>query len=99
LRILGKQFTAAVLQVEGHQLITSGPYRWLRHPSYTGSLVSFFGNAIFLEAWLGLVITLACMGSAYFYRIKVEEMMLDKIFGQSYQCYRQHTWCVIPFLW
>ena len=55
LRVLGKYFTGVVQQVEGHQLVTSGPYQWLRHPSYLGSWVAFLGCAVFLEAWVGLV--------------------------------------------
>jgi protein-S-isoprenylcysteine O-methyltransferase Ste14 len=99
LRVLGKYFTGVVQQVEGHQLVTSGPYQWLRHPSYLGSWVAFLGCAVFLEAWLGLIITFLAMGTAYFFRISAEETTLENIFGAAYRQYRLRTWRLVPFVW
>jgi protein-S-isoprenylcysteine O-methyltransferase len=99
LRVLGRFFTGTVQQVEGHQLVTSRPYQWLRHPSYTGSMIAFLGCAVFLEAWVGLAIAFLSMSIAYFFRIRAEEMTLTAIFGTAYQRYREQTWGLMPFVW
>ena len=66
LQILGKYFTGVVQQLDGHQLVTKGPYKYLRHPSYTGSMGAFLGCAVLLEAWIGLLVAAIAMSIAYY---------------------------------
>lgn len=99
LQILGKYFTGTVKQVEGHQLVTSGPYKWLRHPSYLGSWITFLGCAVFLEAWVGMFITALAMGIAYYFRIRVEEKFLINAFGQDYRNYQKCSYRLVPYVW
>lgn len=96
---LGKQFTGTVEIVKDHQLITGGPYSAIRHPSYTGSLLTFVGAAILLESWIGLVTAIFCMTIAYYYRIKTEEKILTQTFGRLYGRYRASTYASIPYVW
>lgn len=96
---LGKQFTSVVKIVANHELIQNGPYKFVRHPSYTGSLFSFIGSAIWLESFIGLLICLVCMGVAYYFRIKNEERTLIEAFGKDYLDYQKRTKGLIPFIW
>lgn len=99
IQILGRQFTGAVKKVTGHQLITDGPYRLIRHPSYLGSLIAFAGCAVLLEAWIGLIICVVAMMIAYFFRITAEERHLVSIFRDDYTTYQKTTWRLFPFVW
>ena len=95
---LGSFFTVVVSIVPGQRLVRHGPYRWLRHPAYTGSMLTFVGFALALGAWAaGLVIFFVCL-SAFLYRIRVEEAVLLKVFGKEYLEYMQHTWRLFPGL-
>lgn len=99
IHVLGRHFTGVVRQVEGHHLVKFGPYSHIRHPSYTGSIITFVGCAVVLEAWNGLIISTISMLIAYYLRIRAEEKLLLKIFGGQYQEYQQKTWKMIPFVW
>ena len=99
IQTLGRHFTGVVKQVDEHQLVSHGPYRLIRHPSYLGSLITFVGCAVLLEAWLGLVICLVAMMVAYFFRIAAEERLLVSIFGDQYTEYQTRTWRLLPFVW
>jgi protein-S-isoprenylcysteine O-methyltransferase Ste14 len=96
---LGKNFTAAVMFKEKHQLITTGPYRFLRHPSYTGAFFAIIGCAFLLETYLGALIAAACMFTAYYFRITAEEKALVDFFGNDYKELQKRTYKMIPFIW
>ena len=74
IRTLGRFFTATVTVQDNHKVITTGPYRSIRHPSYLGAGVAFIGSGVILQAWVGILVTIAVMGAAYAYRIYVEEL-------------------------
>lgn len=97
--ILGKSFTFSVSVRSDQTLIQAGPYRYLRHPSYTGALVSILGFGLALGNGAGLAVFLACMAIAYSYRIPVEEAALTAGLGQTYSEYVSRTWRLIPFLY
>lgn len=84
---LGKQFTSDVRIVEGHKLVDTGPYKYIRHPSYTGSLIMLLGNAIIYGSVLGIASLIFIMIPAFIYRIKREEDLLIEHFGDLYQDY------------
>jgi protein-S-isoprenylcysteine O-methyltransferase Ste14 len=96
--VLGKYFTFDVAIRSNQTLIEVGPYRYIRHPSYSGALLSLLGFGLALGNVAGLTAALLCMGLAYAYRIRVEETALSSALGQSYQQYRKRTWCLVPFL-
>jgi protein-S-isoprenylcysteine O-methyltransferase len=82
----------------GHELIEAGPYRYIRHPSYTGALLSLLGFGLALGNWAGLAAAVGCLGIAYAYRIPVEEAALASALGENYVRYRKRTWRLVPFL-
>jgi len=98
IRILGKFFTYDVAISTGQQVIERGPYRWLRHPSYLGSLLVEFGFGMTLTNWIALLLPAICLGVAYAYRISVEEKALLQGLGSPYHEYMQRTWRLIPFV-
>ncbi len=99
IQTLGRFFTATVQIQEEHQLIQHGPFRYIRHPSYTGALLTAVGGAIVLESWFGLLIAAACMLYAYYVRITAEETALVSKFGQRYRAYQQQSSRLIPGIW
>src|SRR6267154_4722984 len=96
--VLGKYFTFDVAIQGGQTLIEVGPYRYVRHPSYSGALLSLLGFGLALGNWLGLAANLSSMGFAYAYRISVEEAALASALGESYKQYMRRTWRLVPFL-
>jgi len=95
---LGKFFTYDVAVHAGQTVIEAGPYRYIRHPSYTGAFMTMIGLALALGNWAGLLVVVGCMGTAYAYRISVEEAALVAALGEPYKQYMQRTRRLIPFL-
>jgi protein-S-isoprenylcysteine O-methyltransferase Ste14 len=94
---LGRSFTCDVATRPGQEVIDTGPYRWLRHPSYTGSLLTVLGALLCLTnpvSLLALVVPLA----GYAYRIRVEEQVLVRDLGEPYRRYMKRTKRLIPFI-
>jgi len=96
--VLGKYFTFDVSIQSSHALIEQGPYRYIRHPSYTGALLTLVGFGLVLGNWAGLIVNLLCLGSAYAYRIPIEEAALLTFLGEPYLQYVNRTWRLVPFL-
>ena len=96
---LGHLFTVRVSILTDHKLVQHGPFRWIRHPAYAGSLLSFLGLGLSFANWLSiLVIMLPILGS-FLYRIAVEEKALEKTFGEEYTAYcRRVPYRLIPFI-
>jgi len=93
---LRKYFTVNVSIREDHQLIQKGLYRYLRHPAYSGSLLSFLGLALVFNNWLTFLIIFFPILCAFLYRISVEEVELRKSFGENYLAYARRTKKLIP---
>jgi protein-S-isoprenylcysteine O-methyltransferase Ste14 len=96
--ILGKYFTFDVAIHSGHTLIETGPYRYVRHPSYSGALLTLIGFALALGNWPGLIAAVSCMALAYTYRIAIEEAALTAALGEPYRQYVRRTWRLVPFV-
>ncbi|MFC6267706.1 methyltransferase family protein [Frigoriflavimonas asaccharolytica] len=79
---LGAFFTVDVNISEKHELKTDGFYSFVRHPSYSASLISFIGLSLALNNWLSLVCILLFVGGSFLYRISVEEKALEGFFGE-----------------
>ena len=93
---LRKYFTSNVSIKSEHQLVTSGLYSIVRHPTYTGSLLSFAGLGLTFANWLSTAVIFIPILSAFLYRIKVEERALAEHFGESYAAYRRKVKCLFP---
>jgi protein-S-isoprenylcysteine O-methyltransferase Ste14 len=93
---LGRFFSRTVQLETGHKIITDGPYRWIRHPSYTGMILIYLGIAFALGTWLGVLVTLGLMLGATVHRISIEEEVLIEAFGTAYRNYMKRTWRLFP---
>jgi protein-S-isoprenylcysteine O-methyltransferase len=96
---LGRFFTVNVAIAQKHELIDSGPYRWIRHPSYTGALLAFVGFALSLGSWLSLLCLVIPIIAVFSWRIHVEERALCEALGDSYRHYMARTRRLIPFVY
>jgi protein-S-isoprenylcysteine O-methyltransferase Ste14 len=94
---LGGNWSGTVTLKQGHEIVRSGAYRWIRHPIYTGLLLAFCGSALALGQWRGLI-ALALVLLAYWRKIRLEERRLEQHFGAAYADYRRSSWALIPFL-
>lgn len=96
---LGKYFTVDVTIRDGHKLKKDGFYRIIRHPSYSGSLLSFIGFGISLNNWLSLTAVVLLIMISFLYRIKIEEKILIDQFGKEYLEYKKNTYRLIPWIY
>jgi len=96
---LGRFFTVDVTIRQGHQLKKNGFYKYLRHPSYFASLLSFVGFGISLNNWASLAIVTISILVAFIKRIQVEEKTLIEQFGEEYLQYKKTTRALIPFIY
>lgn len=96
---LWRYFTVNVTIADDHKLITRGLYGIIRHPSYTGSLLSFLGLGLAFSNWYSLVIVVLPITAAFMYRIKVEEAALLEFFGEQYRQYASETKRLIPIIY
>lgn len=96
---LGRWFTYDVRVAEGQPVVTTGPYRWVRHPSYTGVILVLLGIGLTLGNWLSLlfIATLPTVGLVL--RIRVEEAALHTSFGPSYDRYAASKPHLFPGIW
>lgn len=96
---LGRFFRTSVVLHTNHQLIQSGPYRTLRHPSYTGALITMTGIGFAIGNWLAVLVSVGCMFVAFVARILVEESALAERFGAEFAAHKRRTWALVPFIW
>ena len=96
-RRLGRNWSGTVTLKEDHELIRTGPYRWVRHPIYTGILLGFFGTAVALGEWRGLI-AVALVVVAFSLKIRLEERWMIETFGDAYRRYRAEVRALIPFI-
>jgi protein-S-isoprenylcysteine O-methyltransferase Ste14 len=97
IRVLGKSFTYTVATRQDQKVVEAGPYRWVRHPSYTGALLTILGMLLCMTnplAFLGIVPPLI----GYAYRIRVEERALVENLGEPYRSYMKRTRRLVPYL-
>jgi len=93
---LRRFFTIHVAIQEGHELITAGVYRFMRHPGYSGSLLSLLGIGIALQNWPCLLVLVGIPLAVLLFRIRVEEAALTAAFGATYRDYCRRTARLIP---
>jgi len=97
--VLGRSFRTTVEVDVAQPVMSRGPYRWVRHPSYTGVLLIAAGYGLALSTWPGLLVCLVLPEVAILRRIGVEEAELARVIGDPYRKYRDHTKRLIPGLW
>lgn len=99
IRVLARFFTVNVAIRDDHELIRSGPYAMLRHPSYTGALMCFYGAGLALGSWASLFLLTVPPTLAFLYRIRIEESVLSLAFPKEYPEYARTTKRLVPFVW
>lgn len=95
---LGRFFSEKVTIKPDHELITTGPYRYIRHPIYLGEILYFISIPVIFGSLIGLAIMLIIV-PILIYRIGREEQVLSTEFGEEYEKYVSRTWKLIPFLY
>jgi protein-S-isoprenylcysteine O-methyltransferase Ste14 len=96
---LGQFFTVQVQVRSGQTVVNTGPYRWVRHPSYTAIIMSFVGIGIALENWLSLLVLIVVPTSGLVIRIRVEERALLDALGEPYREFSRSRARLLPKVW
>lgn len=96
---LGREFTVNVAIIEGHRLVTTGPYKFIRHPSYTGLILIFLGLGIHSNHLVGLLALSLPVLWAVRNRINIEEQAMEAFFGVEYTEYQRKTKKLIPYIY
>lgn len=96
--VLGRRFSGLVAIQPGHELVTSGVYGVIRHPSYLGLLVSTLGWALVFDSGVGILLTGLTLVPLVA-RIVAEEALLESQFGAQYAAYRSRTWRLLPLIY
>jgi protein-S-isoprenylcysteine O-methyltransferase Ste14 len=95
-RTLGKQWAFAARLVEGHKLITAGPYRFVRNPIYTGMLGMLVATGLAMEHWTALIVAVILFAVGLVIRVRSEEKLLRAAFGKEFEDYAQRVPAVLP---
>jgi protein-S-isoprenylcysteine O-methyltransferase Ste14 len=92
---LGRRFSGLVAIQPEHELATNGAYRFIRHPSYLGMILTMLGWALAFRSGFGIILA----GLMLVGRIRAEEALLLDQFGEQYARYRASTWRLVPFIY
>jgi len=95
---LGRNWSGTVALKQDHELIQTGPYRWARHPIYTGLLLAFIGTALG-QAEVRSFIAVPLIFIAFCVRIALEEHWMTELFPDAYPQYTHRVRMLVPFLW
>jgi protein-S-isoprenylcysteine O-methyltransferase Ste14 len=98
-RTLGASFTFDVRVAADQRVVTGGPYRFLRHPSYTGLIASYVGLGLTFGNWLSLAVIAILPTAGLVYRIRVEESALREKLGAAYAQFASGRKRIIPGIW
>lgn len=98
-RVLGAFFTHTVTIADDHRVVDQGAYKWLRHPSYLGALMTLGGLGVALGSQVLALMLLFGSLAIYVYRIEVEEAALESALGESYARFKQSRKRLIPFVY
>jgi protein-S-isoprenylcysteine O-methyltransferase len=93
---LGRYFTVNVAIATDHRVIDTGPYRYIRHPSYTGALMAFVGLGLAFRNWAALAVMAVPIALVFLWRIRVEEAALAQALGDTYRDYMSRTKRLVP---
>jgi protein-S-isoprenylcysteine O-methyltransferase Ste14 len=93
--LLGSNWSATVQQKSEHTLITAGPYKFVRHPIYSGLLLMFSGHALIVGDWRAIIAVLIVFVSFWF-KLRKEERLMRTLFGEQYVRYLKVTKALVP---
>jgi protein-S-isoprenylcysteine O-methyltransferase Ste14 len=96
---LGRFFTLNVQISDDQKVVTNGPYRWVRHPSYTADLLAFTGIGLALSNWLSLLAAATLPLLGLLVRIHIEEGALSTNLGEPYRAYAKGKKRLVPRVW
>ena len=96
---LGRFFTVNVAIASDHRVIDSGPYRYIRHPSYSGAIAAFLGLGLLLNNWASILVILIPTLGVFLWRMRIEEAALLAALGEAYRAYMGRTQRLIPALY
>jgi protein-S-isoprenylcysteine O-methyltransferase Ste14 len=96
---LGQYFTVTVRTSEDQPVVERGPYRVLRHPSYTGLLLVFAGGGLIVANWVSAAGAVVVVLIALIYRLRVEERALNDALGDRYQQFAASRARLVPYVW
>ena len=96
---LGRHFRREVTIEPEQHVITTGPYRWVRHPAYAGNLLTYGGLGLTVGGWVSAAVVLITAFAGLIPRIRLEERTLEGAFGSAYVDYERATARLIPHLW
>lgn len=96
IRRLGRWFTVDVALAPGQTLLRDGPYRFIRHPSYTGALLALCGIGLLLDNIFSLAVIVIPPLLVFLRRILVEEQAMSEAFSPEWAAYRVRTWRLVP---
>ena len=97
--VLGRSFRTTVEVDTGQRVVDRGPYRWVRHPSYTGILLLMAGLSLGYGNWPALAVLLVLPTGVLIHRIFVEEAALTEVIGRAYTDYTTRTKRLVPGVW
>jgi protein-S-isoprenylcysteine O-methyltransferase Ste14 len=97
--VLGRSFRMTVEVDDDQRVVDSGPYRWVRHPAYTGVLLIVVGLGLVYGNWAALAVLIVAPAAVLVNRIFVEEAVLTEILGRGYADYATRTKRLVPGLW
>jgi len=98
IRTLGQQWSLAARVVEGHKLVTEGPYSIVRNPIYTGMFGMLLATGLAVSHWSGLLAAIVIFAIGTFIRVRSEERLLRETFGREFDDYARSVPAVIPLL-
>ena len=98
IRTLGRQWSLAARVVEGHKLVTQGPYSIVRNPIYTGMFGMLLATGLAVSHWIGLTLAVVMFAIGTFIRVHSEERLLREMFGIEFDEYARRVRAVIPLL-
>jgi protein-S-isoprenylcysteine O-methyltransferase Ste14 len=94
---LGRNWSGTITVKQDHDLITSGPYRFVRHPIYSGLLLAFVGSALARGEWRG-VLAVALASWSFWRKLRIEEQWMREKFGAAYEQYSKRVAALVPFV-
>ncbi|OOG59432.1 isoprenylcysteine carboxylmethyltransferase family protein [Rhodanobacter sp. C03] len=93
--ILGRNWSGVVQLKQDHELIEAGPYRYVRHPIYSGLLLAFLGTAVMIGEWRALL-AVAIVAVSFWRKLRLEERWLGEYFGDAYADYMRRVKALVP---
>ncbi|MCE5306944.1 MAG: isoprenylcysteine carboxylmethyltransferase family protein [Acidobacteriales bacterium] len=97
-RSLGREFRVRAVVTEDHRLVTSGPYRIVRHPIFASLLALLLATGITITEWWALAVAVAIFVAGTEVRVRAEEALLAARFGPEFEAYRAQTSAYIPLV-